>query len=370
MKKKNFLWNRGRFWSPLVFVLLWVGAVNPVYSKGKPEAVTEEPGIEKPGEPAVITEEGEIPFSGLDDVFEPEPVQAVDTEFSELWAYLIDKEEAALGTDLPLTDIGYFGAEVDSYGDLVTVPRRSKIDSFKGRVHMVVACNSRGLTHFVLDPKSPARSSLISQLVKAAAPFDGLQIDFELVPAKDGEFFLSFLKELRQKLPDKMFTVALPARLRVIQQDVYDYANIAPLVDRILVMAYDEHWSGSEPGPIASMDWCRKVAAHAQEQIPPEKLIMGVPFYGRIWGSENTFRAFFHSRMERVKKENGVKRINRIDSIPHFSYTVPITVTAYYEDALSITERLAMYSAMGIDHVGFWRLGQEDPSVWEHIHRK
>jgi spore germination protein YaaH len=258
-------------------------------------------------------------------------------------------------------------AEIDSYGILTAVPNRKKIASFGGRVHLVVTCNGRGLTHFALDPASSARKQLIANLIAASAPYDGLQIDFESVPAKDGWLFLSFLSELRAGLPGKMFTAALPARSRTIADDVYDYEKIAPLVDRILVMAYDEHWSTSEPGPIASLAWCERIASYAQTKIPPEKLIMGVPFYGRTWGSVNTFRAFFHSGIERIKEENNVTQTERDGGIPHFTYEIPVTVTVFYEDAESLTSRLAMYRSLGIDKVGFWCLGQEDPAVWQYV---
>jgi hypothetical protein len=289
------------------------------------------------------------------------------SSFGEIWGYLIDGREEALGLRYPLTDIGYFGAEVDSYGRLTGVPDPRKIGFFPGQVHLVVACNSRGLTHFVIEEGSRARERLIADLLDAAEPFDGLQIDFELVPLKDGEAFLSFLRELRPGLGEKVFTIALPARTEQPANDVYDYRKIMPLVDRILVMAYDEHWSTGEPGPIASLNWCRSVAAYALETIGPDKLIMGLPFYGRTWGSMNLNRAFFHSGIERIKRENKVDIVNRQDGVPTFTYEVPVTVTAFYEDEYSLSVRLNIYRTMGVRAVGFWALGQETPLVWEFL---
>jgi spore germination protein YaaH len=205
----------------------------------------------------------------------------------------------------------------------------------------------------------------VADLLKSAEGFDGLQIDFELVPARDGDAFHSFLAELREGLHGKALTVALPARSRSLADDVYDYRKILPLADRILVMAYDEHWSTSAPGPIASMNWCRRVAAYALETVGPEKLIMGLPFYGRTWGDVNTFRAFFYSGIQRIIAENRVTEIRREQGIPTFTYQVPVTVTVYYEDASSLAARLAMYHAMGVRAAGFWRLGQETPAVWK-----
>ncbi|MDR2482225.1 MAG: glycoside hydrolase [Treponema sp.] len=287
------------------------------------------------------------------------------SSFREIWAYLVDGREQSLKANYPLTDVGYFGAEIDAYGQLTGVPNPRKIAFFPGRKHMVVACNGRALTHFVLEPDSRTRRQIITSLVEAAAGFDGLQIDFEQVPARDGPAFRSFLAELREKLRGKSLTIALPARSRTLDNDVYDYRKILPLVDRILVMAYDEHWSTSAPGPIASMAWCRRVAAYALETVGAEKLIMGLPFYGRTWGDVNVFKAFIYSSMQRIIAENKVTEIRREEGIPNFTYQIPLTVTAYYEDAYSLATRLNMYRTMRVRAVGFWSLGQETPAVWK-----
>jgi spore germination protein YaaH len=287
------------------------------------------------------------------------------SSFGEIWGYLISGQEEALDIRRPLTDIGYFGAEVDCYGRLTDAPDPRKIGFFPGRTHLVAACNSRGLTHFVIEDGSRAKARLIADLLDAVKPFDGLQIDFERVPPNDGDAFLSFLRELRSGLEEKIFTIALPARTTHQENDVYDYRKILPLVDRILVMAYDEHWSAGEPGPIASLSWCRSAAAYAMEAIGPDKLIMGLPFYGRTWGSMNPNRAFFHAGIERIKRENNVSIVNRQDGVPTFTYEAPVTVTVFYEDEYSLATRLDLYRTMGVRAVGFWALGQETPLVWE-----
>jgi hypothetical protein len=306
--------------------------------------------------------EDDIPDMEIDDSYLD--LELPELRFNELWCYLTDGQERALKPGYPITDLVYFGAEIDSYGKLTGVPDYRKLRSFPGRLHLVVACNSRSLTHFVLESGSTLRRQLTEDLLKAAENFDGLQIDFELIPARDGANFISFLAELRKGLGNKLFTIALPARRRTIAQDVYDYAKIAPLVDRIFVMAYDEHWSKSAPGPIASLNWCRAVAEYSLKTIGPDKLIMGMPFYGRTWGSFNPFRAFFHSGIERIRGENAVPEAERKNGVPTFSYETTITVTVYYEDVYSIALKSTMYRDLGVTAVGFWTLGQEDPRVW------
>jgi len=286
------------------------------------------------------------------------------SSFHEIWAYVVADREAAFRPGMPISDIGYFGAEINSYGTLVDVPKRSKLRNFSGRVHLVVACNGRSLSHFVLKHGSTERRNLIADLLAAARDYDGLQIDFENIPQRDGEPYLSFLKELRAGLGNKMFTVALAARSKKIADDVYDYEKILPVVDRILVMAYDEHWSGSAAGSIASLAWCKRVADYSLKVIGKEKLIMGLPFYGRGWAKPSHSQAYLYTTVERVMKENNIKNIRRENGIPAFDYDATVSVKVYYEDEYSLSARMEMYRSMGVNAIGFWRLGQETPAVW------
>ena len=289
------------------------------------------------------------------------------SSFTEIWAYLVAEREHGLKPEFPVSDLVYFGADIDSYGKLIDIPDYRKISSFRGRRHFVAACGGRALTHFVLAEGSAERKALVRDLLEAARPYDGLQIDFENVPSRDGEVFLSFLRELRAGQGDKMFSIALPARTRTLKDDVYDYAKIKPLVDRILVMAYDEHWSTSEPGPIASMGWCRRVAAYAMETIGPEKLIMGLPFYGRSWGNISPNRAYIYSGIEDLKGGNNITEVQRENGIPNFKFQTQLSMTVYYEDEYSLSTRLDMYKRLGVASAGFWRLGQETPAFWPFI---
>jgi spore germination protein YaaH len=312
------------------------------------------------------TEEKNSPETEItvDIALPPETETMPISTFDEIWAYLVSGREQAFQRDYPLSDVVYAGAEVDTYGHLSDAPNPAKLAHVSGRLHLMAACNNRALTHFVLEEGSSVRERLIADLLEASKGYDGLQIDFEYVPARDGDNFRSFLKELRAGLKNKTFTVALPARTETLNNDVYDYGEIQNLADKILVMAYDEHWSTSEPGPIASMNWCKSVAAYSLAVIGPDKLIMGLPFYGRAWGNINPSRAYLFSGIEELKKEKGVTEIRRERGIPTFDYDTPVSVKVYYEDAYSLSTRLEMYRAMGVKSVGFWRLGQETPAVW------
>jgi len=287
---------------------------------------------------------------------------------TESWGYVMQNRLEEYTPGLPLTDICFFAAEVNSYGELAGVPNRSRIDTNGARCHLVIVCDSKSLSHFVLDPAFPVRKQLIKDIVKAAAPYDGLQIDFELIPGRDRKHFISFLGDLRLALgSEKIYSVCVPARTKYIGDDVFPYAEIAKYCDRVFVMAYDENWSGSKPGPVASLNWCKKIMEYAKKSIPEKKLVMGIPFYGRTWASETTAGAWYFSGANRIMTEHQTPYVIYENDIPSFKYTAQVEVTGYFNDAYANLQFIRMYKNAGINKMGFWRIGQEDPEIWNWI---
>ncbi|MDR1748523.1 MAG: glycoside hydrolase, partial [Spirochaetaceae bacterium] len=279
-------------------------------------------------------------------------ISAQSFTFSEIWAYLMSGEEKTYTPGMPVSDIGYFGAGISSFGKLADVPDRAKIKGFNGRVHLVVAqVTNRALNHFCIDPELPIRNRLIDDIAAAAVPYDGVQIDFELIPPEDRENYYSFLSELKERIGSRILSVAIPARTRYIK-DAYEYERLAEVADKILIMAYDEHWSTSAPGSIASIEWCERITAYAVQKIPPHKLIMGMPFYGRAWASANPAKAYRHPTLQRLIEEKEITRISRTNHIPHFTYQETVTVSVYFEDRISVLKRTEMYHRKNIRNIG------------------
>jgi hypothetical protein len=293
------------------------------------------------------------------------------TEFREIWTYVLAGNRNsmdALTTGLPITDVGYFGATVGMYGTLVDVPDRSRLRNFRGRVHLVVTCDGGSRSYFVLRQGSAERRQLIADLIEATKNYDGLQIDFENVPERSVEDYQSFIRELRAGLPrNKMFTLALASRTRKLSRpDPYDYEPLLPYVDRILIMAYDQHWAGSDPGPVAAINWCRNVAEYCYNIIGQEKLIMGLPFYGRAWGDYSPSRALIYKTIDEIISDHN-PHVRYENGIPVFTYEKNVSIKLYFDNEYSLTTRLQMYKNMNINAVGFWRQGQETTEIWKYL---
>ncbi len=292
-------------------------------------------------------------------------------EFNEIWGYIMIKNEDRFSKEFPVSDIGYFVKAVDTYSRLEDVPAKEEhFADFTGRVHLVSSADSKAQTHLLLTQKD-VRDQIVEDLIKASETYDGLQIDWELVPAKDKDAYLEFLTILKEKLGQKCLSVAVPARVKTLNTDAYDYEAINKIADRIIVMAYDEHWSTSEPGPVASNGWCKRIADYAKTIIPPEKLVMGLSFYGRAWSDDTEGkRAYTYDKLQKLKYDRKItdKKIQRnAEGIPYFTYKKPVMITVWFDDIKSNTERCRMYQENGIQNISWWRIGQESIKFWDNI---
>ncbi len=290
--------------------------------------------------------------------------------FREVWGYLMRGEEKYFVKDAPLTDIFYFSAAVNKKGRIntsVKPPFKPAFAGGKQRIHLVISdLSNPSRMHLCLQKKYGVRYHLLKDLVEVSAKFDGIQIDFEAVENRDARAFIIFLRDLKKALPEgKTLSVAIPAK-RIDVDDAYDYAVISNIAHRVLVMAYDQHWSTSKPGPVASLKWCQEVAVYASKNISRKKLIMGLPLYGREWGNQG------YSRSLKWKQVNEL--MERDDAVIEYSleegfkvmFNENMTSTLYFDDIKATRQKLTMYSDYTTG-VGFWRLGMENEGLWNII---
>ena len=290
--------------------------------------------------------------------------------FEEIWAYYLPGNSDSFDPEkMPVTDLCFFSGDVNCYGEISYFPSADIFPDYRGRRHLVITCEGRSLSHFVVDPDYGVSKKLIKSIVKASVNYDGVQIDFENIPQRDAQNFLKFLKDLKKSLgKKKIFSVCVPARNKKLTEDVYDYAGIEPYADRIFIMAYDQHWSTSAPGAIAEIPWANKIAEYAKSILPAEKIIMGMPFYGRTWVNENYAKAWLFSGIKRIQRENKVDKVDRdANGIPHFKFKTTITVTGWYDDDVSLRARMDSFKKIEVKKIGFWRIGQEDTDFWKYF---
>jgi len=120
--------------------------------------------------------------------------------------------------------------------------------------------------------------------------YDGFDLDLEGVWPDDRVAYTAFTARLGAALHDrdKLLTVAIPAKTADTTTGwggAFEYAALGAHADLFTVMAYEYHGGWGEPGPIAPYDWVQQVAAFATSQIPAEKVLLGLAFYGFDWNT-------------------------------------------------------------------------------------
>ncbi|HPJ36003.1 MAG TPA: glycosyl hydrolase family 18 protein [Spirochaetota bacterium] len=291
--------------------------------------------------------------------------------FSEIWGYLMRGEEKLLKGEEPVTDIFYFSCDVNSRGRInmnVSVPVIPLLHGKRRRVHIVISeLNNPGLMHTALDPDKGVRDYLIDDILELGKRFDGIQIDFEAVAGRDTVFFHRFLELINMGLEKgKIFSVALPPRIKKIKRDPYDYTVISKIADRVYIMAYDQHWSTGRPGPVASLSWCRNIVRYAVKVIPGEKLVMGIPLYGRAWYNRRESCAISASHIYPLLTKKSVVRRASAEEGVKLTYRDSSDVIVYYDDIKATRAKLLLYRKY-VNAVGFWRIGMENRGVWREI---
>ena len=298
----------------------------------------------------------------------PPATAAPRPAFREIWAYLMRGDEGGLTGAEPITDLCYFAVSLTKDGRITEAVPRPVVISTKSaapRTHLVVAeLSNEALMHFSLDPEYGVRPLLIDDICRVSGGFDGVQIDFESVSRDDAEYFFDFLKELRSRLPaGRILSVAVPARTRLIA-DAYDYSRIGAVANKLIVMAYDEHWSTSAPGPVASLSWCAKVVDYSRGTIDKGKIVMGVPLYGRAWQDKRLSRALRFKNVQDIVAEKKSETNYSSELGAWFEYSENVVVKVFYDDERSLLEKLNLYKAREIESVSFWRIGLGPDALW------
>ena len=147
------------------------------------------------------------------------------------------------------------------------------------------------ISHGVLS-SSETREHVIKQILAYISLYnlDGINIDFENVPKSDGEYFVQFLRELTPMAHQQGAVVSVDTFVPKPWTKHYNRNAVGEIVDYVIVMGYDEHYSGSsESGSVASIGWSEEAITETlAEGVDKSKLILGVPFYTRVWTETQT----------------------------------------------------------------------------------
>lgn len=231
------------------------------------------------------------------------------------------------------------------------------------------------LTPLLATPE--ARDKLAADITKIIVErgYDGVNIDLEDIRPVDRPLLSDFMQRVAGKLrpAGKKVTQAVVAKTKDEREGyggAFDYAALASSVDYVLTMAYDFHYAGGDPGPVAPLDWVRNVITYASATYTAPKVLLGVPLYGYDWNVTRggTARAITYEQAVTRFKRTGAKR--ELDAatgseVVYYTDDNGDRHEAWFESAATFDAKLRLVRETGIAGFGVWRVGQEDTSVWD-----
>ncbi len=229
-----------------------------------------------------------------------------------------------------------------------------------------------------------ARTKLIDALVSDALSlgFDGINIDFEAdatgyggMDISCGVHFTQFLRELSIRCRQEGIILSVDNYVPAAYNQYYNRYEQGQIVDYVILMGYDEHYSGSEEsGSVASYEFVKNGIEDTLEDVPASKLICAVPFYTRIWtvdenGAVLGSESIGASAMAQLIEELGLSSIWLEAEQQNFvEYELDgAFYQVWLEDEDSLEWKLELIESYELAGIAGWRLGLEPESFWTMI---
>lgn len=244
-----------------------------------------------------------------------------------------------------------------------------------------------------------ARSNLINKLVTRTVEVgaDGINIDFENVTEDSAEHYVEFIRELALVCHDKGLVLSVDNYVPAGGRFWVNRREQAVMADYIIVMSYDEHYSGSPTaGSVASYSFSLYGILDTIDQgVPAEKLINGIPFYTRVWtetpenladpgatiySDTNAVYSRYALSSYATGMENAAKLLADHGVNPVWMDTERqfygqyeedgSTVRIWMEEEQSIAAKLDIIRQYNVAGAAFWKIGLEDHDIWPTIKSK
>ncbi len=223
------------------------------------------------------------------------------------------------------------------------------------------------------------REQLIEEIVEVCVKYklDGINIDFENMKKDDVDLYSRFIIELTPRLKE----MGLQVSVDVTAPDgadnwsmCFDRNVIGNVADYIIFMAYDQYGSGSnKAGTTAGYNWVETSLKKfvETEEIPSEKVILGIPFYTRLWSEKDEkvlSKVIDMNEVDETIPKDVEKKWN--DTLKQ--YYVEYENEGYLrkmwiEDITSLTEKLKLIKQYNLGGVASWEKDKETDDVWNII---
>jgi spore germination protein len=223
-------------------------------------------------------------------------------------------------------------------------------------VHELLASLERSASH---------RADIVS--VATHLGVDGVDLDYENLPAGERERFSSFVRALAEELHTRGLALSVTVQPKTAESTAtgpgaMDWSTLCSAADRIQVMLYNEHNASTGPGPVAGIDWVRRVADYGVKTCPAKSLVPVLKVSGMDWGPGRSDWLSFAEASSIVARVRPKIHREREDRVPWFAYRAAEgRHVVYFEDAQSLAAKSDVLRSRGLSRIVLWSLGSEDP---------
>jgi cellulose synthase/poly-beta-1,6-N-acetylglucosamine synthase-like glycosyltransferase/peptidoglycan/xylan/chitin deacetylase (PgdA/CDA1 family) len=226
-----------------------------------------------------------------------------------------------------------------------------------------------GLAKLLADPLR--RAALVDGLVQFVGQhhLQGATIDFEEMPATARADLALFLKSLHARFAPHRWTLAQTAPF---DDGNWPFMRYARLVDYTVLMAYDQHMSADPAGPIAGETWYEHELDKRMRVLAPSRTIIALGNYGYDWNGSDVDSLTFQDAVIAAHDSGARVHFDDASDNPHFSYREEDGTlhNVWFLDAATAFNEVHAADIYQPAGYAMWRLGSEDPSVWDVLDRR
>lgn len=220
------------------------------------------------------------------------------------------------------------------------------------------------------------RENLINNIVNMTLQYnlDGINLDFEYVQKSNKDVYTRLIIELAPRLKDigKVLSVDVTAPDGSADwSECYDRNAIGKVVDYVVFMAYDQYGTSStKAGTTAGADWV-EVAIEKfinREEVPAEKIILGMPFYTRVWKESDELSSdVIYMRSVDKNIPAGVEKEWKDDVKQYYiEYEKNgATYKMWIEDENSINAKFDLMDKYKLAGAAYWQIDFEKDTIWD-----
>jgi len=207
----------------------------------------------------------------------------------------------------------------------------------------------------------------------ATDQYKGITLDIEAVPENSRADY----RELVQELYDELHAKGLKLYVAVPVNDrEFEYAAVSGISDGLILMNYDQHYPGGDPGAVAGQEWFLNNLREALKVIPKDKIICAVGNYGYDWAMKKGQKkgtppeAVHNVSVQEawLEASDAATDVYFDDDAmnPHFAYLDDNNVRhdVWFLDGVTALNQMRAAHSLGIFTFALWRLGSEDRSLW------